>query len=283
MLAQSKLGAETGKWRIPYEEIEVERQIGAGSFGTVYAGSWRGGKVAIKTIQGGDFSTEDLDEFLAEAQVMSGLRPHANLVQYFGVSFGEIGVCILTEFMRRGAVEDILDDKSIDISPEEMLEWIRGIASGMQHLAAENIVHRDLAARNVLLGDQNSVKICDFGMARELANQGGSNTTKSNTGPLKHMAVESLLHRTYSSKSDVWAFAVTVAEILTRDEPFPDLDAVGAGTQVTHGLRVSYPENTNPQLLAILQQCMAEDPDSRPDFAGLVELLSPQHITSVFV
>jgi tRNA A-37 threonylcarbamoyl transferase component Bud32 len=268
-----KTNISSANWAIPMDQIVVEKKVGEGSFGTVYAGVWRGGKVAIKTIQGDNFSQHELDEFLAEAEVMSKLRPHANVVQFFGVSFGAEGVCIITEFMSRGAVEDLLLDKDLAITQGEMLHWIRGIASGMQHLAAEAVVHRDLAARNVLLSE-NDVKIADFGMARELSAEGSSNTTKSKTGPLKHMAPESLLHRSYSSKSDVWAFAVTVAEILTRDEPFPDLDAVSAATQVTHGLRVTFPSNISPHLETLMLRCLEDSPEDRPDFAEIVSRLT---------
>jgi serine/threonine protein kinase len=78
----------------------------------------------------------------------------------------------------------------------QKVEWLIGISKGLTHLHANNIVHRDVAARNVLL-HQNDTKLTDFGMSREVAeNQRG--TTKSELGPIRWMAPESLKNKEYS-------------------------------------------------------------------------------------
>jgi serine/threonine protein kinase len=99
------------------------------------------------------------------------------------------------------------------------------------------------------------------------------------------MAVAVLLFTASTADHDccrrpVWAFAVTACEILTRDIPFPLLDPVSAATQVTHGLRVDFPRETSPELLALMQSCMEAEPADRPSFEELVERLSS--LPSVF-
>ena len=90
--------------------------------------------------------------------------------------------------------------------------------------------------------------------------------TTTEVGPLKYMAPESLLERTYSSKSDVWAFGITVMEIITRAEPYPEFDALMAATKVTHGLRPTIPSNVHPDLQTLLTDCWKTSPTDRPDF-----------------
>lgn len=87
----------------------------------------------------------------------------------------------------------------------------------MIHLSAEGVVHRDLACRNLLLDKQFTVKITDFGLARvvamdevESANEG---QTRSYVGPIKWMSPENILDRTYSTKSDVWAYGICLIEM----------------------------------------------------------------------
>lgn len=100
----------------------------------------------------------------------------------------------------------------------------------MHHLSKEGICHRDLASRNVLLDENFKPKISDFGLSR-FVHTGSSSTTKfvlfclrpltdlllrSEVGPLKWMAPESLRDRLYSEKSDVWMFGVVCFEIMNR-------------------------------------------------------------------
>ncbi len=91
-------------------------------------------------------------------------------------------------------------------------------------------ISRDLAARNVLLDKDYEAVVADFGLSRVLNPNTGSNpdsqkssigTTKSDTGPIKWMAPESLTKKQYSTKSDVWSFGVTLYEIMARNEPWP--------------------------------------------------------------
>lgn len=95
----------------------------------------------------------------------------------------------------------------------------------MLHLASEGVIHRDLAARNVLLTEEKSAKVADFGLSKVLVEQDAI-YSKGDVGPLKWMSPEAIRHKKYSEKSDVWSFGVTCIEILTRESPYPGMDAV---------------------------------------------------------
>jgi len=148
----------------------------------------------------------------------------------------------------------------------------------MLHLHSEGIIHRDLACRNVLLSSGFQVKISDFGLSRTNdANQKKSNQTKSETGPLKWMSPESIKYREYSVYSDVWSFGVTLWEIITRKDPYEDLDAIQVALEVTNGdppLRLVIPEYCPPVVKMVIQMCFSTQADKRPDFKSVSHLFA---------
>lgn len=98
----------------------------------------------------------------------------------------------------------LLDNKTINTS--DLVCWSFQIARGMDYLSSRKVLHGDLAARNVLLCDHNVVKICDFGLAKNLY-KSVHYRKKSNTPmPFKWLALEAISDNCYSVYSDVWSF-----------------------------------------------------------------------------
>jgi serine/threonine protein kinase len=106
-----------------------------------------------------------------------------------------------------------------------------GIARGVAFLHEHHIVHRDIAARNILVSAPLTPRVSDFGMSRVLSDGFYSNETYSTLGPVKWMAPEQLDHeasdkKSYSFKSDVFSFAVTLTEIVNNKLPVYCVHAV---------------------------------------------------------
>jgi len=266
LLRTQSMLADTS-YQIPYEEIVIDKQIGKGAFGIVYLGKWRSSKVAVKKII--DENAKSLEEFEAEGQIMTRLRPHKNVVLFLGVCIDPM--CLVTEFVEKGSLSVyILSDAEIPMNLS--VKWIKGIAAGMLHLHSEKLIHRDLAARNVLLAQDYTPKIADFGLSRENKNESSSNTTKSDSGPLKWMAPESINSRVYSRETDVWAYGVLMFEILNRSEPYPGLDPVQAASRVVfQGLIPDIPQDAPQQVQEIMKQCFTTAPSGRPNFEVICE------------
>jgi len=266
-------------WKIPYSELQMGKKIGAGGFGVVYKGRWRDQDVAIKQLLREEaLNPAQVEEFHREATLMVTIKPHQNVLKLLGVCMEpENPLAIVTEFCELGSLRDLLDKKDTQISFLQVIKIAGDIAKGMQHLHQEKIYHRDLSARNILVSDSKYgwvCKVADFGLSRTVAEAAQEGTTKSDTGPLKWMAPESLLKKKYSSKSDAWSFGVTLWEILTREEPYPDLDNVNAASHVMHkGLKLKPPENCPVKLAELMNKCFETDPEKRPDFKDIIKIL----------
>jgi len=256
------------EWEIQYAEIQTQEELGKGSFGVVYRGKWRNQSVAVKKVQ--KMTALQLEDFNAECEVMSRLRPHKNVVQLLGICKSPL--CIVTEFYKNGSLLNYLAHQTL--TDAEVVKILKGIAAGMVHLHKENVIHRDLAARNILLSELLEPAVADFGFARVLAKEEDVGKTMTTIGPLKWMSPESLQNQQYSTKSDVWSYGVTAWETITRGEiPYGELDSVAASIQVSNGKRLKLPNNCPKKLTSLIVSCWNTNPDDRPTMQEMFENL----------
>ncbi|KAK1153611.1 activated CDC42 kinase 1, partial [Acipenser oxyrinchus oxyrinchus] len=151
------------------------------------------------------------------------------------------------------------------------------ISKGMAYLESRRFVHRDLAARNVLLASRELVKIGDFGLMRALDSKTDHYVmTAHRRIPFAWCAPESLKAGTFSHSSDVWMFGVTLWEMFTYcQEPWLGM----SGRQILlktdrDGERLERPKDCPQELSSIMRQCWAPQPQDRPTFAALTNLVN---------
>jgi len=268
-------GEEGMNWEIKLQDIDIVKEIGRGAYGIVYLGRWREEQVAVKKIigdGGGAVPEEVIDTFASEIKLMKNLRPHPHVVTMLGVVSDPL--CIVTKYYENGSLIDLLNSEH-KMSMSVNITIMKGIASGMLHLHKEGIIHRDLAARNVLLDKDYEPIISDFGLSRVVGVASQSAVTKSDVGPIKWMPPESLVNKTYGTKSDVWAFGVTCWEILARSEPYPDMEPLEVAFKVVQeGLRLTLPSDCPPEIAEVILSCWAHNKEERPDFSQLFAQLS---------
>jgi serine/threonine protein kinase len=165
---------------IPKGALKSQQVIGSGQFGAVHSGllNTTSGftKCAIKTLHEGH-TPEDKVKFLQEAAIV-GQFNHPQIVKLFGVVMDGPTTMIVLELLPLGDLRQHLIDiklklekPSQDILQKSFLSYARQIAEGMNYLASKNFIHRDLAARNILMADENTCKIGDFGLSRDLVDE----------------------------------------------------------------------------------------------------------------
>ena len=152
------------KWALHHNDIKIGKKLGKGAFGDVFEAELKGQKVAVKTCRSTD--VPDKEKFLQEADILKQYD-HLNIVKLIGIAWDDEPVLIVMELMPGGSLLDYLRKKSGSMPKGKMLHMSIDACSGMEYLESKGCIHRDLAARNCLVGDNDIVKISDFGMSRE--------------------------------------------------------------------------------------------------------------------
>ncbi|XWS55387.1 hypothetical protein CRYUN_Cryun10bG0169900 [Craigia yunnanensis] len=269
---------------IKNEDLEELRELGSGTFGTVYHGKWRGTDVAIKRIKKSCFTGRSSEqerltvEFWREADILSKLH-HPNVVAFYGVVQDGPGgtLATVTEFMVNGSLRHVLLSKDRQLDRRKRLIIAMDAAFGMEYLHSKNIVHFDLKCDNLLVNLKDPVrpicKVGDFGLSKIKRN---TLVTGGVRGTLPWMAPELLNGSSskVSEKVDVFSFGIVLWEILTGEEPHANMH-YGAiiGGIVSNTLRPPVPSYCDPEWKLLMEQCWAPDPVVRPSFTEIARRL----------
>lgn len=269
---------------IKNSDLEELRELGSGTFGTVYHGKWRGTDVAIKRINDrcftGKASEQERmrDDFWNEACKLADLH-HPNVVAFYGVVLDGPGgsVATVTEYMVNGSLRHALqrDDRTLDYRKRLLIAM--DVAFGMEYLHGKNIVHFDLKSDNLLVNLRDPhrpiCKVGDLGLSKVKCQTLISGGVR---GTLPWMAPELLNGSSslVSEKVDVFSFGIVMWELLTGEEPYADLH-YGAiiGGIVSNTLRPPVPESCDPEWRSLMERCWSPEPSERPSFTGIADTL----------
>ncbi|XP_072043654.1 uncharacterized protein [Amphiura filiformis] len=208
----------------------------------------------------------------AEVGIMCKLQ-HPNIVPLIGFyQHGPVNI-ILLEYALNGSLHDYLKDPSKPLSQQLIHKWLGEAADALEYLHGKNILHRDITPGNCLLFDDNILKLCDFGIARELDR---SQTTSEQRGTYRYMAPEILRGNEqgrgiYSKPSDIYAYGMVTLEIVTRKPPFEGMEWQTVAFQVCQGVRPKIPLQCPLHLSQLIQHCWRDDPKSRPTIEDIKE------------
>ncbi|XP_017382716.1 tyrosine-protein kinase Fer isoform X4 [Cebus imitator] len=261
------------KWILNHEDVTLGELLGKGNFGEVYKGTLKDKtSVAVKTCKE-DLPQELKIKFLQEAKILKQYD-HPNIVKLIGVCTQRQPVYIIMELVSGGDFLSFLRKKKDELKLKQLVKFSLDAASGMSYLESKNCIHRDLAARNCLVGENNVLKISDFGMSRQ--EDGG---VYSSSGlkqiPIKWTAPEALNYGRYSSESDVWSFGILLWETFSLGVcPYPGMTNQQAREQVERGYRMSAPQHCPEDISKIMMKCWDYKPENRPKFSELQKELA---------
>ncbi|RZF32590.1 hypothetical protein LSTR_LSTR011037 [Laodelphax striatellus] len=288
----------------PRHRLRMLSKIGEGAFRMVYLAEADGiseyggdhyvgkGLVAVKSLPINATESEKL-EFERDVRILAAIEDE-NIVRVLGVCFSEKPLSVLLEYLPHGDLCQFLKghntipvEKTQTLSPKTislgtLLYVATQIASGMRYLESLNFVHRDLSARNCLVGQSYQIKISDFGTDNELYVNDYYKMDNGMLLPIRWMAWESIYLGRYTTKSDVWAFGVTLWEILLlcRHTPYEDMTDVELLCSLSHLHKddeafcfLPLPAAATKDVADLLAQCWSREPDQRPTFKQLALFL----------
>ncbi|XP_036800182.1 epithelial discoidin domain-containing receptor 1 isoform X1 [Oncorhynchus mykiss] len=266
--------------------------------------------VAVKILRP-DASKNARNDFLKEGKILSRLKD-PNIIRLLGVCVSSDPLCMVTEYMESGDLNQYLSHRVLldktgpthntpTISYPALIAMASQIASGMKFLSSLNFVHRDLATRNCLVGGEKGesggdrggerpIKIADFGMSRNLYAGDYYRIQGRAVLPIRWMAWECILMGKFTTASDVWAFGVTLWEMLSvcQEQPYSNLtdeqviDNAGEFFR-DHGRQVylSRPDVCPQGLYDLMLSCWNRDCKLRPSFAHIHSFLTEDAMNMV--
>uniref|UniRef100_A0A8K9UZ89 Tyrosine-protein kinase n=1 Tax=Oncorhynchus mykiss TaxID=8022 RepID=A0A8K9UZ89_ONCMY len=250
-------------------------------------GDRTGELVAVKSLKP-ENREEQSNNLWSEIGILKELY-HENIVKYKGICQEEGGraIKLIMEYLPAGSLKEYLPHNRGQTSLKTLLSYAVQICQGMDYLGSRNYIHRDLAARNVLVENESTVKIGDFGLTKSIKGNEGYYTVKDDLeSPVYWYAPECLVHCKFYLASDVWSFGVTMYELLTYCEnaisPMPVfLKMIGPTRgQMTvtrlvkvleEGKRLPRPESCPGTVYELMRKCWENTPAMRITFKSLID------------
>jgi len=195
--------------------------LGQGGMGTVYRGIdiFTQQQVAVKVLKPEVIANdpEIVTRFQREGEALRQLN-HPNIVKMLGAEDCDDGHYLVMEYVGGGSLRDLLREQP-QLSIQRTLYIALDIADALTRAHRLNILHRDIKPGNVLLSEDGTPRLTDFGMARI----GDVHVTQSGAivGTLAYLSPEALQGDELDGRTDIWAFGVMLYEMLAGERPFP--------------------------------------------------------------
>ncbi|PVV01598.1 hypothetical protein BB560_003978, partial [Smittium megazygosporum] len=222
--------------------------------------------VAIKQM---DLKSQPRKELLVNEILVMKESQHPNIVNYIeSFLIGSSDLWVVMEYMNGGSLTDIIENNKMN---EVQIATISlEVSMGLEHLHKQKIIHRDIKSDNVLLGEDCSVKITDFGFCAKLSEQKSKRATM--VGTPYWMAPEVVKQKPYGPKVDVWSLGIMVIEMIESEPPYLDEEPLKALYLIaTNGTpTLKNPDNLSQELKSYLAECLCVDVDSRATMSELV-------------
>jgi serine/threonine protein kinase len=245
-------GQKVGKY-------EILRSLGSGGFGSVYLArdTWLDIKVAIKVPHK---QSLELFKMLKEPRLQAALN-HPNIVRMLAAEKEDRIFFMVMEYIKGKTLEKILEREKI-LDPELAVDYIRQVSSGVDHAHQNKIIHRDLRPSNIMISEEGTAKITDFGTSAWLQNVHYA-TTRIGSPP--YMAPEQFVGKA-NFASDIYSIGCIFYEMITGRPPIFDPDPFKILERAQQG-KITPPRLKNAKVLRevddIIMKCLVLRPEQR--------------------
>ena len=256
------------------KRYEIQELIGIGGMATVYKAydSIDDKTVAIKILKDEYLGNEDfIRRFKNESKAIAVLS-HNNIVKVYDVSFGERIQYIVMEYVDGITLKEYIGQQKV-VPWKEAVHFTVQILQALQHAHEKGIIHRDIKPQNIMLLQDGSIKVMDFGIAKLAYSESHTKTDKT-IGSVHYIAPEQVKGKVADGKADIYSVGVMLYEMLTGKLPFDGDTAVSVALMQVQN-EPTPPRELNEKIPAGLEEitlkAMRKDPAQR--FAGAGEML----------
>ena len=246
-----------------YEILEL---IGIGGMADVYLANdiTTGRKVAVKILKEEYLTNEDFKRRFRNESKAIALLSHPNIVKIYDVSFGERVQFIVMEYVPGITLKEYIQQQG-KVGWKETVHFTVQILRALQHAHDNGIVHRDVKPQNVMLLQDGTVKVMDFGIAR-FARENGRTISEKAIGSVHYISPEQARGEVADERSDIYSVGIVMYELLTGQLPFDGESPVAIALKQMQA-EAKRPRELNPDipegLEEIVMRAMKKDPDLR--------------------
>ncbi|KAF9086179.1 hypothetical protein BGX23_009087 [Mortierella sp. AD031] len=263
------------------EDYDIRLPIGYGSSAVVYNAYYKplNKRVAIKVIDLDMFERNQIDELRRETQVMA-LCKHPNVLRVNGAFVADSKLYIVTPYLSAGSCLDIMKTAYPEGFDEISIATIlKQALQGLDYLHKNGHIHRqvsDVKAGNLLMDDDGSVLLADFGVSSSLMENGDRRgMRKTFVGTPCWMAPEVMEQAGYDYKADIWSFGITAIELATGHAPFAKYPPIKVLMLTLSNDpptldRESTKHRYSKLLKEMIDSCLQKDPTRRPSAEKLL-------------
>ncbi|MDD3705625.1 MAG: Stk1 family PASTA domain-containing Ser/Thr kinase [Clostridiaceae bacterium] len=257
--------------RVLGDRYEVIEKVGGGGMALVYKAKCRllNRFVAIKVLRP-EFTEDEefVKKFRREAQSAASLS-HPNIVGIYDVGTQDTNYYIVMEYIKGQTLKELIKSKGT-LGVEYATNIAIQICYALDHAHKNNIVHRDIKSHNILIREDNSVKVTDFGIARAVSSSTITNTGNV-IGSVHYFSPEQARGGYTDAKSDIYSLGVVMYEMLTGRLPFEGESPIAVALKHIQE-EPEAPSKINPRIPkaieAIILKCMEKEVSKRYNSAA---------------
>jgi len=263
----STCGVEWGDGRWKLSDFEIGRPLGKGKFGNVYLARDKKFRipVALKIMFKSQLIKGNVEhQLIREIEIQAHLR-HPNILRMYNYFFDDKKIYLMLEYAINGELYRKLQEcKRFD--EERTARYIFQVSDALNYCHVKNVIHRDIKPENILLGDDDTIKIADFGWSVHAPGQ----RRKTMCGTIDYLPPEMVEGHPHDAKVDYWSVGVLCYEFLVGKPPFESQDTNETYRRIRN-VTYAFPSYMSAGARDLIGKLLKRQPADRLNFQQVME------------